>query len=177
MKKIFYTDKTAYPDSQTAIKHVLSEYFNLKAVKIVKNEHGKPYLENGRDIPLFFSVSHTENRLFIAVSDENVGIDAENPARQVDYLSVIKRFSPEERREILSSADFLRHWIAKESAIKWLGGSLAHDLHKLRFCDARLYYGEIEIPAHLVFRSFEGYILAICSERDFDNAEFIPFSL
>ena len=100
MKKIFYTDKTAYPDSQTAIKHVLSEYFNLKAVKIVKNEHGKPYLENGRDIPLFFSVSHTENRLFIAVSDENVGIDAENPARQVDYLPVIKRFSPEERREI-----------------------------------------------------------------------------
>lgn len=175
MEKIFYTDKSAYPDSQTAIRCVLSEYFNLKNVEILRNEHGKPYLENGREIPLFFSVSHTENRLFIAFSDENVGIDAENLARQTDYVSVIKHFAPEERKEILSPADFLRHWVAKESAIKWLGGSIARDLHKLRFVEDRLFYGEIEIPAHLAFHSFEGYLLAICSERDFTNAERIAF--
>ena len=175
MEKIFYTDKSAYPDSQTAIQRVLSEYFNLKNVNILRNEHGKPYLENGREIPLFFSVSHTENRLFIAFSDENVGIDAENLSRQTDYLSIIKRFAPEERKEILSPADFLRHWVAKESAIKWLGGSIAHDLHKLRFVDNFLFYGEIEIPAHLVFHPFESYLLAICSERDFTNAEWIAF--
>ncbi len=175
MEKIFYTDKSAYPDSQTAIKRVLSEYFNLKTVKILRNEHGKPYLENGKEISLFFSVSHTENRLFIAFSDENVGIDAENVSRKNEYLPVIKRFSTEERKEILSPADFLRHWVAKESAIKWLGGSIAHDLHKLRFAENLLFYGEIEIPAYLVFHSFESYILAICSERDFTNAEWIAF--
>ena len=175
MEKIFYTDKSAYPDSQTAVKCVLSEYFNLKTVTFTRNEHGKPYLTNGREIPLFFSVSHTENRLFIAFSDENVGIDAENLARQTDYLPIIKRFPPEERKEILSSRDFLRHWVAKESAIKWLGGSLAHDLHKLRFVENCLFYGEIQIPASLAFHSFEDYILAICSERDFTNAEWIAF--
>ena len=175
MEKIFYTDKSAYPDSESAIKQVLSEYFNLKNVVITKNEHGKPYLENGREISLFFSVSHTQNRLFIAFSDENVGIDVENLSRKTDYLPIIKRFSSEERKEILSSADFLRHWVAKESAIKWLGGSLAHDLQKLRFVENRLFYGEIEIPAHLTFHSFENYVLAICSERDFTNAEWIAF--
>ena len=175
MEKIFYTDKTAYPDSQTAIKRVLSEYFNLKSVTIERNEHGKPFLANGKELCLFFSVSHTDNRLFIAFSDENVGIDAENLARKTDYLPVIKRFPPEERKEILSPADFLRHWVAKESAIKWLGGSIAHDLHQLRFVKNRLFYGEIEIPAHLTFHSFENYVLAICSERDFTNAEWIAF--
>ncbi len=175
MEKIFYTDKSAYPNSETAVKRVLSEYFNLKNAEIKKNEHGKPYLQNGRDIPLFFSVSHTENRLFIAVSDENVGIDAESLSRQIDYLPIIKRFAPEERKEILSTADFLRHWVAKESAVKWLGGSLAHDLHKLRFVENRLFYGEIEFPTHLVFRNFENYLIAVCGERDFGCAEFIPF--
>ena len=175
MEKIFYTDKSAYPDSQTALKHVLSEYFNLKSVTMERNEHGKPFLVNGKELSLFFSVSHTGNRLFIALSDENVGMDAENLSRQVDYLPIIKRFSPEERKEILSPADFLRHWVAKESAIKWLGGSLAHDLHKLRFIENRLFYGEIEVPACLVFHSFENYILAICSERDFSSAEWIAF--
>ena len=175
MEKIFYTDKSAYPNGETAVKRVLSEYFHLKNTEIVKNEHGKPYLENGRDIPLFFSLSHTENRLFIAVSDENVGIDAESLLRQVDYLPIIKRFAPEERKEILSLADFLRHWVAKESAVKWLGGSLAHDLHKLRFVENRLFYGEIEFPTHLVFRNLENYLIAVCGERDFGCAEFIPF--
>lgn len=175
MEKIFYTDKSAYPDSHTAIKRVLSEYFNLKNAIITKNERGKPFLVNGSELSLFFSVSHTENRLFIAFSDENVGIDAENLSRQTDYMPIVKRFAPEERMEILSPADFLRHWVAKESAIKWLGGSLAHDLHKLRFVENRLFYGEIEIPAHLAFHSFDGYILAICSERDFADAEWIAF--
>ena len=175
MEKIFYTDKSAYPDSQTAVKHVLSEYFNLKSAAMERNEHGKSFLVNGKELSLFFSVSHTKNKLFIAFSDENVGIDAEDLSRQIDYLPILKRFLPEEREEILSPAHFLRHWIAKESAIKWLGGSIAHDLHKLHFVENRLYYGEIELPANLVFHSFEHYILAICSERDFSSAEWIAF--
>ena len=175
MEKIFYTDKSAYPNSETAVKYVLAEYFHLKNVEIVKNEHGKPYLENGRDISLFFSVSHTENRLFIAVSDENVGIDAESLTRQIDYLPIIKRFAPEERKEILSAIDFLRCWVAKESAVKWLGGSLAHDLHKLRYFSSRLFYGEIELPTHLVFHTLENYLIAVCGERNFGCAEFILF--
>ncbi len=175
MEKIFYTDKSAYPDSRTAVQHVLSKYFNLKSAAIERNEHGKPFLVNGNELPLFFSVSHTGNRLFIAFSDENVGIDAENLSRQPDYLPILKRFPPEERKEILSPAHFLRHWIIKESAIKWLGGSIAHDLYKLRFVENRLFYGEIEIPVRLTFHSFESYILAICSERDFSSAEWIAF--
>jgi 4'-phosphopantetheinyl transferase len=176
MEKIFYANKSIEPDSETAIKRILSEYFNVKNAVIERNENGKPFLANGQT-PLFFSVSHTGNKLFIAVSDENVGIDAESLYRNVDYLPILKRFAPEERQQIRSVEDFLRFWVAKESAVKWLGGSLAQDLRKLRYTNGRLFYGEIELPVKLVFHSFDTYLLAVCSERDFTGAEFIPFPL
>ncbi len=174
MEKIFYTDISSYPDSETAVKQILSEYFDLKNTVISRNENGKPFLSNS-PTPLFFSVSHTENKMFIAVSDENVGIDAESLYRNVDYSPILKRFAPEEREQIRSSKDFLRFWVAKESAIKWLGGSLSRDLRKIRYTDGRLSYGEIELPAKLVFYTFENHFLAVCGERDFTDAAFIRF--
>ena len=171
MEKIFYAERSAYPTSEHAIKRVLTEYFALPNAKIIRNENGKPYLENGKS--LFFSITHTAERLFIAVSDENVGIDAENLSRSVDFLPIVKKFSSAEREEIHSESDFLYHWTAKECAVKWLGGSIARDLLKLRFIKGKLSYGEIELPANLVFLQRDGILLAVCGERDFSNAEFI----
>ncbi len=173
MKKIFILSQNAYPNSETAVKKVLSDYFQIGNAQIMRGDHGKPFLVGGKDLPLFFSVAHTDNKLFIAVSDENVGIDAENISRKVDYAPIVKRFSQKERTEIVDSPAFLRHWTAKESAVKWLGGSLAHDLHKLRFENDTLYYGEIEIPAKLRFHSIENCIVCVCSERDFADPELI----
>ena len=174
MEKIFYTDKSAYPDSETAVRRICSEYFNIENAVILRNENGKPFLSNP-PTPLFFSVSHTENALLVAFSDENVGVDVESLSRNVDYAPVLSRFAPEERKEILSKADFLRFWVAKESAIKWLGGSLAHDLRKIRYAKGRLFCGEIELPAKLAFHTIESRLVAVCSERDFKNAELIRF--
>ncbi len=171
MEKIFYAERSAYPTSEHAVKQVLDEYFALPNATIIRNENGKPYLENGKS--LFFSVTHTEDMLYIAFSDENVGVDAENLSRMVHFLPIVKKFSLEEREEIRSETDFFYHWTAKESAVKWLGGSIAHDLFKLRFLQGKLYYGEIELPAKLVFLQRDGVLLAVCGERDFSNAEFI----
>lgn len=175
MEKIFYTDTSAYPDSETAVRFVLEKYFDIRRAKLQRNEHGKPYLEKGRELSLFFSVSHTENKLFIAVSDENVGIDAENLARQVAYAPILRRFHEDEKRQIRSSADFLRFWTAKESAVKWLGGSLANDLQKIRLVDDRLFYDAVELPIRLVFHTIENCIVGVCSERDFTGAERTAF--
>ena len=175
MKKIFIGNQNAYATSEQAVKHVLSQYFQLSNVQIERGDHGKPFLVGGKDVPLFFSVSHTNGLLFIAVSDENVGIDAEYTARQTNFAGIVKRFSQTERAEISTTQDFLRHWVAKESTVKWLGGSLAHDLHKLRYEKGVLWYGEIELPAKLTFLTLNDCFIAVCSERDFTSAEIIRF--
>ena len=164
MEKIFYATKTTYPVSETAVRKILAEYFGIPEAKLERNDNGKPYLVSGE---LFFSVSHTKELLFIAVSDNNVGIDVENLARKTEFFSIVKKFSPAEQAEIRTKEDFLLHWTAKESAVKWLGGSLARDLQSFRFEKGKLYYGQIELPVYLRFIPFEGYAIAVCGERDF----------
>ena len=168
MEKIFYADCSAHENSELAVKRILEKYYDIPNAEIDRNEQGKPFLKNA---PLFFSVSHTENKRFIAISRENVGIDAESLQREVAYLPIVKKFDGEERTEIRSRRDFLYHWTAKESAVKWLGGSLAHDLYKLRYIKEKLYYGEIELPVRICFFIRENILICVCSERDFSNAE------
>ena len=175
MKKIFIGNQNAYTTSEQAVQYVLSQYFHLPNAQIERGDHGKPFLVGGKEIPLFFSVSHTNGLLFITFSDENVGIDAEHTARQANFASIVKRFSQIERAEIATTQDFLRHWIVKESAVKWLGGSLASDLHKLRYEKGVLWYGEIELPAKLTLLTLNDCFIAVCSERDFTNAEITYF--
>ena len=170
MEKIFYTDKSAYTSSQEAIEYLLKKIFGIVDARILKTDNGKPYLSNVHDVPLFFSVSHTKNLLFIAFSKENIGIDAEYATRRVHYAPIIKKFPQMEQNEIHSTADFLQHWLAKESAIKWLGGSIAKDLDNLAFYKNQVYYNNSHLPVHITFQRFNDTILAICSETAWEEA-------
>ena len=172
MEKIFYTEKYAFPTSISAVEKILNEYFGVYNVKINRTDNGKPYLENSSK-RLFFSVSHTKTTLFIAFSDENVGIDAESLDRKVDYVSILKKFPIEEREEIRSTEIFLRHWTVRESAVKWLGGTLARELGKFSYVKGKLCYRQKELSVCVTTIVFQNHILSICSERDFSNAEFI----
>ena len=169
MEKIYCADASAFENTESAVLFILKEYFGVTTAKIVRGDNGKPFL----DVPLFFSVSHTQERLFIAFCDINVGLDAEKSNRETQYLPIIKKFHPLERQEIASNEQFIRHWVVKESAVKWLGGSLAKDLSRLSFYKGALFYGEIQIPATLTFLQIDGHILSVCSERDFSQAEII----
>ncbi|MBO7297558.1 MAG: 4'-phosphopantetheinyl transferase superfamily protein [Clostridia bacterium] len=174
MEKIYYADKSAYPTSEVALLAILKKDFALDNEKIFRGDNGKPYHIN---TPLFFSVSHTQDKLFIAFSDENVGIDAENADRKTEYRSIIKRFTDTERKKIFSNEDFLKAWTAKESAVKWLGGTLAHDLFKLEFLGDKMKYGEIELPAKFTLFQIDGCWVTVCSERDFSQAEIIRITV
>ena len=175
MEKIFYAKRSEYAKSDDAVKKILRERFNIENAVIVRSESGKPYLSNARELSLFFSVSHTDETLFVAVSDQNVGIDAELLSRKVEYAPIVGKFDERERNEIRTKEDFLRHFTAKESAVKWLGGTLAHDLRALRYTQGRMIYQEVELPAYLAFPTFNGYVVAVCADRDFSDAEFIAF--
>lgn len=172
MEKIFYADKSAFPSSLLAVENILSTYFGVSTPKINRTENGKPYLENYKK--LFFSVSHTKDRLFIAFGNGSIGLDVERLDREVNYLAIIKKFPFEEREEISCKKDFLKHWTIKESAIKCLGGTLAHDLNKLSYVKGILRYEQLELPLHVSVQTFEECVIAVCSEKVFSNAEFIP---
>ncbi len=170
MEKIFYVQRAAFADTDDAVTHILATHFQLPKAKIIRTESGKPFLA-GIEESLFFSVTHTGNGLFLAFSKENIGIDAERLDREISLPLLLKKFPVEEREEIRSTADFLLHWTVKESAVKWLGGTLARDLKKLTFVKNRLCYEGLEIPVYVRTLIFEDYILSVCCERDFSTTQ------
>ena len=172
MKKIFYADKSKFSSSIEAVRFVFEKYFKLKDVIITRNEHGKPYLENN-DFS-FFSITHTNELLFIVFSPQNVGIDAEPFDRKIEYSSILKKFSTKEKENILTEKDFLTYWTTKESVIKWLGGSIALDLQKIQYVNGQVYYKALPLPVFITHKQFQGHVLSICSEENFENVEFFP---
>ena len=86
---------------------------------------GKPYFPGN---PLYFSISHCKNPVFCALSDVPVGIDAEEPDRQVSPRLAEKILSGPEYERFLRCPDrnaaLLRFWVLKEAAVKLTGRGL-----------------------------------------------------
>ena len=116
---------------------------------------------------------NVREKIFVAFADQNVGIDAELTSRQINLPLLLKKFPPAEGIEIKNTEDFLRHWTIKESAIKWLGGTLAHDLDRLSYIKEQLFYNGTEIPVFITQKTIENHVVSVCSERNFKNAKII----
>ena len=168
MEKIFYADKSAYPNSEVGVKKILAEHYGLRSPVILRGEHGKPYLENGP----YFSITHTKERLYIAFSSKQIGLDAEALSRNPYYQTVILNFPPEEQAEITSPEEFLKHWVVKESAVKYLGSSLMHGLTHFAYIGGKLLYKGEPFPASIQLLTHEGYILSVCGGGG--EYEFVP---
>ena len=86
---------------------------------------GKPYF---LDSSWHFSISHTKNHVFCALSRCPVGIDAEELTRKIDLRLAEKILSPAERAEFNASEDkkraLLTFWVLKEAAVKLTGDGL-----------------------------------------------------
>ena len=169
MGKIFYADKSAFT-SEAALKKIFSAYYGKANITILRAKNGKPYVENGPH----FSVTHTQNRLYLAFSDEEIGLDAEHLLRTPNYAPIVKKFAPMEQAEITCTKDFLTHWVVKESAVKYMGGTLTFDLKHLDYTNACLTYRQEIFPAKITLLQHEGFILCVCGSEDFKDAVFIP---
>ncbi len=172
MEKIFYADKSAFT-TEAALKKIFSAYYGKSEVTISRTKNGKPYVECAP----YFSVTHTKDRIYIAFSEEEIGLDAEDLSRISNYGPIVKKFSPAEQAEITCAKDFLTHWVVKECAVKYLGGTLASDLKHLDYIHGRLTYQQQAFPAKITLLQHEGFILSVCGNGDFENAEFIHLSI
>ena len=90
--------------------------------KILTASRGKPYFAEGN---LHFSISHTKHYAFCALSERNIGIDAEEKDRTINLSLADKVLSPGEKNRFDTAEDphaaLLKLWVLKEAAGKLTG--------------------------------------------------------
>lgn len=147
-------------------------------VRIKTGQWGKPSFENSH---LFYNISHSEDWVMCAISDNEIGCDIEKI--QSANLKVAERFyCPEEYSHIAEQESeddkdllFHRYWTLKESFIKATGLGL-----KLPLNDFRIELGENITIAQTVderkysfaeFSDVPGYCCAACFVGERPKAE------
>ena len=112
-------------DAHQAALALLEELCGGVLPAIRKTKLGKPYFV---DSPLHFSVSHTKNYVFVALSDKPIGIDAEELDRGIKVSLAEKILSPKEMTQFQNAPDkrlaLLKFWVLKEAAGKCTGEGL-----------------------------------------------------
>ena len=92
---------------------------------IAKTTRGKPYFP-GSDV--HFSISHTKTKVFCALSDKPIGIDAEDETRNIAPELSEKILSLGEYAQYACAADkrrtLLTFWVLKEAQAKYTGEGL-----------------------------------------------------
>ncbi len=107
-------------------------------LNISESADGKPYFT---DIPVCFNISHSKDRIAVALSPEKVGCDVER--QRGDALGIARRFFTKEEYDHLSriadederSLEFTRLWTLKESVVKCIGEGIRHELGDFSLVD------------------------------------------
>ena len=111
------------------LSHMLYENFSIPDPNILRNENGKPYIENDG---VHFSLSHTTGLAVCAVADTPIGVDCERISAKSpeEIQKFAKRFFVENEIKLLESGDFspldfFRVWTAKEATVKKRGTNMS----------------------------------------------------
>ena len=139
-------------------------------------QEGKPYPDH---IPVCFNISHSGERVAVALSALDVGCDVEYRSRNA--LSIAKRFFSTAEYEYLDGiedecerdSEFTRLWTMKESVVKCCGEGISHpfgdfslvDVNGARLDTVRL-PGRGEVYRIREFEGENGYCYSVCSLCD-----------
>lgn len=103
--------------------------------EILTGPRGKPYFAEGN---LHFSISHTKEFVFCALSERPIGIDAEQADRNINIALADKILSPAEKARFDSAQDktaaLLKLWVLKEAAGKLTGEGINGYPNRTDFC-------------------------------------------
>lgn len=121
-------------DGHTVGRELLAKLCGGNVPEIAETKLGKPYFVNSK---FHFSISHTKFHAFCCLSENNVGLDAEEMDRRVSPALAKKILSETERRRHAAAADpdaaILRLWVLKEAYAKLLGKGLGDYLYQTDF--------------------------------------------
>ena len=125
------------------LKLILSKYINCEpsTFKFNSDKRGKLFLCPSNQPSLFFNVSHSHDRLVIAVSRiRELGVDIEFTEEKRAILKIAKRyFSQQEFQDLcnlpksLQVRRFYELWTLKESVLKAYGVGLSGHLSQIKF--------------------------------------------
>ena len=104
--------------------------------EILRAEKGKPYF---KELPLQFSVSHTEDLWVCLISDgkDPVGVDIQQ-IKETRRERVAERYFTDEEKEYLNENDedvFFELWTRKEAYAKYTGRGLTKELAEISTLD------------------------------------------
>ena len=145
------------PDASAAVRRLLKNaFYQLSGAampEIRTQPGGKP---DWPDCTWHFSLCHTRQAVFCAISDGIVGLDAEK-IRPVSSATISRVLSPEELQQYDGSEEmFLRFWTLKEAYVKYTGTGLQG------------YPNKISFTLHPEGASLRGSSLCFASVRDQD---------
>ena len=96
--------------------------------QLAKNDFGKPYLNDRKDI--HFNLSHSGRYVVLAWGNTEVGVDVQRHDPSANAEAIGRRhFAPDERSYVGGDVRrFYEVWTKKESYLKYTGTGLAADL-------------------------------------------------
>ena len=117
--------ETGHEAGRTLLEEMYLRHIGAPMPPIAVTERGKPYFIGS---PWHFSISHSQRHVFCALSQKNIGIDAEELDRNIRLELAEKILSPMERVQLDAAEDkrlaLLRFWVLKEAHAKCSGEGL-----------------------------------------------------
>ena len=114
--------KQGHEDGRRLLQQLFETHVGGEMPPIAIGERGKPYFEGH---PIHFSITHTPNHVFCALSHRPIGIDAEELNRKFSLRVADKILSPTEKAQLEAATDksraLLTFWVLKEAAGKCSG--------------------------------------------------------
>lgn len=112
---------TGHKEGRALLAELYRQYRGADLPPILTTPLGKPYFADGP----YFSITHTENHVFCALSEKPIGIDAEELDRKINLRLADKILSPGEKLRYDACPDkrmaLLRLWVLKEADAKRTG--------------------------------------------------------
>lgn len=113
-------------------RKAISDFCGITPEKIEfsKNKFGKPFAKN---LPVYFSISHSGDWVVCAVSDKEIGIDIEKIKPHNPKSA--EKFATEKELEYIRSNEkgFFEIWTLKEAYFKCIGTGLGADIKNVSF--------------------------------------------
>jgi len=126
--------QTAHEAGRALLARMYQTHTGKPLPNIAIAPRGKPYFT---DNSVHFSISHTRSRVFCALSEVPVGIDAEEQNRNINLHLADKILSDFERAQFHRASDprlaLLTFWVLKEAAAKCTGEGLRGYPEKAHF--------------------------------------------
>lgn len=126
------TKKQQHEISHKLLDDMLFENYGIKNPQFEYGEYGKPFLAEYKNI--FFSISHCNKAVCVAISEKNIGTDIETIRKYSE--SVVRRvFTEKETSELEKSAEknkfFFKLWTLKESVVKYNGKGISYGMKNI----------------------------------------------